>query len=290
MKFRVHMRILHSIIFLVLSYSLSAQDILRTFKDTRIINTQSTETLKKGYMDVRIGHRFGDIGGDFGGWSTFYGLENASDVLIGAEYGFSNNLMFGLFRTKGAGPLKQLLNLTGKFKLISQSVESNSPISMAIAFTGTVSTMKSSDTQGAINNFDQFAHRLIYNGQLLLSSRFSDGFSIQVAPSFTHRNIVDIDDENGIIALGIASRIQLSKVLGIIIDATVPFSDLRTKENNYHVPLGIGFEIDTGGHIFQVNFTNTTGIMETDYIPNTRSNWGDGEFRLGFTISRLFNL
>ncbi|MBT8218764.1 MAG: hypothetical protein KJP00_03015 [Bacteroidia bacterium] len=284
------MRLLLISLFLLIPFLCIAQEAVRTFKDTRIINTQSTETLKKGYMDIRIGHRFGDIGGDNGGWSTFYGLENASDVLIGAEYGFTNNLMVGLFRTKGSGPLKQLVNLTGKYKLLSQNSESNTPISMALSFTGTVSTMKSSDTQGAINNFEQFAHRLSYNGQLLISSKFSDGFSLQVSPSYTHRNIVDIEDENGLFALGAACRIQLSKVLGLIIDTTIPFSELRTSDNDYHVPLGIGFEIDTGGHIFQVNFTNSTGMMETDYIPYTRSNWSDGEFRLGFTISRLFNL
>ena len=284
------MRLQFLSLLILLPFMGSAQSTVRTFKDTRIINTQSTETLRKGYMDIRIGHRFGDIGGDNGGWSTFYGLENASDVLIGLEYGFTDALMFGLFRTKGAGPLKQLVNLTGKFKLISQTSESNTPISMALSFTGTMSTMKSSDTQGAINNFEEFAHRLSYNGQLLISSKLSDGFSLQVAPSYTHRNIVDIEDENGIFALGAACRIQLTKVLGLILDATIPFSELRTTGNDYYVPLGIGFEIDTGGHIFQVNFTNSTGIMETDYIPYTRSNWSDGEFRLGFTISRLFNL
>jgi len=239
-------------------------------------------------MDIRIGHRFGDFGGDNGGWSTFYGLENASDVLIGADFGLSDKLMVGLFRTKGSGPLKQLLSLSAKYKLLAQG--DGSPISLAFATTNSMSTMEASETQGAINNFDQFAHRLVYNGQLIIASKLTDNFAVQVVPSFTHRNIVDLNDENGIFALGFASRIQLSKVLGMIFDLTVPFSELRTVNNGYYIPFGIGFEFDTGGHVFQVNFTNATALLETDYIPYTRSNWGDGQFRLGFTISRLFNL
>ena len=282
------MRLLLINFFCCLFFVAVGQETYRTFKDTRVINTQSVETLKKGQMDIRIGHRFGDFGGDNGGWSTFYGLENASDVLIGADFGLSDKLMVGLFRTKGSGPLKQLLSLSAKYKLLAQG--DGSPISLAFATTNSMSTMEASETQGAINNFDQFAHRLVYNGQLIIASKLTDNFAVQVVPSFTHRNIVDLNDENGIFALGFASRIQLSKVLGMIFDLTVPFSELRTVNNGYYIPFGIGFEFDTGGHVFQVNFTNATALLETDYIPYTRSNWGDGQFRLGFTISRLFNL
>ncbi len=264
------------------------QDTYRTFKDTRVINTQSTETLKKNQLDVRIGHRFGDLSGDAGGWSTFYGLENASDVLFGVDYGFSDKLSLGLFRTKGSGPLKQLLTFNAKYKLIQQS--DAKPISMAVVGMTTMSTMESSETVGAINNFGQFAHRLVFNGQVIIARKFSDQFALQLVPSYTHRNIVDEQDDNGIFAVGIAGRIQITKVLGLIADLTLPFSDIRNADNGYYAPLGFGLEWDTGGHVFQINLTNSTGLMETDYIPYTRSSWGEGQFRLGFTISRLFNL
>ena len=71
----------------------------------------------------------------------------------------------------------------------------------------------------------------------------------------------------------------------------MPFSELRTTQEGFYNPIGVGFEWETGGgHVFQINFTNATGIMETDYLPYTQSNWGDGEYRLGFTISRGFKL
>ena len=279
------------LVFLLTLFSISltyGQETYRTFKDTRVINTQSTETLKKHQLDVRIGHRFGDLAGDAGGWPTFYGLENASDVMIGVDYGLSDNLSLGLFRTKGSGPLKQLLTFNAKYKLLQQS--SSKPVSIALVGMTTMSTMESSETAGAINNFEQFAHRLVYNGQLIIARKFSDRFAFQVVPSYTHRNIVDEQDVNGIFALGLAGRIQITKVMGFIADLTLPFSDFRNADNGYFAPLGFGLEFDTGGHVFQINVTNSTGIMETDYVPYTRSNWGDGQFRLGFTISRLFNL
>ena len=146
------------------------------------------------------------------------------------------------------------------------------------------------DDPEVLNSFPKTAHRFANHISLLIGRKFSDRFSLQVIPAYTHRNLVATQDENGLFSLGFATRLQLSKVFGVIVDGTFPFSDIRNSENGYYPALGIGLEVETGGHVFQINLTNATGIMETDYIPNTRSNWGDGEFRLGFTISRLFNL
>ncbi len=272
--------------------SLGAQDFTyQTFKDYRIINTHSVETLTKRKLDIRIGHRFGDLIGDGGGWSTFYGLETAQDVMIGAAYGITNNITVGLDRTKGSGPLSRLVNGTLKYRILHQKTDDSMPFTLTFVGITSVSTMdRDEENPESLNHFDKTAHRFIYTAQLLLARKFSDAFSLQLIPSYTHRNVVSFDDENGIISLGVATRIQINKVFGIIADATFPFSELRTSDNGFYPPIGIGLEIETGGHIFQINFTNATGISETDYIPNTRSNWGDRQFRLGFTISRTFNL
>ncbi|MFT5383999.1 MAG: hypothetical protein ACI81W_001399, partial [Saprospiraceae bacterium] len=256
----------------------------------RVINTHSVETLPKRKLDIRIGHRFGDLAGSRGGWKTFYGLENAEDVMIGGEYGITNALTIGINRTKASGPLKRLVNGIIKYKLLRQKEDNSMPFTVTLLSVTSASTMEKSPDPEVINYFNSFSHRFIYTGQLLIARKFSNNFSLQVIPSYTHRNVVGSDDENGLISLGFASRIQLSKVFGIIVDGTFPFSDLRIADNGYYPAIGIGLEIDTGGHLFQLNFTNATAISETDYIPNTFSNWNDGEFRLGFTVSRTFNL
>ncbi len=262
--------------------------VFETFKDTRVINTHSVETLKKRKLDIRIGHRFGDIND---GWETLYGLENSTDVLIGGDYGVTDKLTVGLGRTKGSGPLKALMSGTVKYKIFEQAKQGGSPFTVTALAVATASTMKKSDNPALLNYFEKSSHRWSFAFQVMIAKKFGERFSLQFIPGYVHRNIVLFEDENDILTAGFAARIQLTKVMGLILDYTIPLSAYRSEsENGYHHPLGIGLEFDTGGHVFQLNFTNATGIMETDYIPNTQSSWGDGEFRMGFTISRLFNL
>ena len=270
--------------FILSSFQINAQDLVfQTFKDTRIINSHSVETVPDRKLDFRIGHRFGNTKG---GWQTLYGLEDAEDVLFGLEYGLSNELTIGVSRTKGAGELSALVSPSIKYRILHQKDDNSMPLSLTLMGVSTISTMKSTEGD-VLTNFDKFAHRVSYTAQVLIAHKFSERFTLQVMPGYTHRNKVDFDDVNGIFSVGAATRIQINKVFGIIADATFLLAD---RPEGFYAPMGIGLEIDTGGHIFQVNFTNATGIIENDYIPYTTSNWGDKEFRLGFTISRIFNL
>lgn len=262
--------------------SFSQEFVRRTFKDTRVINTHSVETLQKRKLDLRIGHRFGNLNG---GWNTLYGLESAQDVLIGVDYGVTDDLNIGLHRTKGTGPLTQLINTSVKYRFLKQS-DTGSPITATALGIWTTSTMQRDESsEFVLNNFRKFSHRFIFGGQLLLARKFSDKFTLQVIPSYIHRNIVPFDEQNGTASIGGAFRYQLTKVMGIIADGTFPIGNTDAKP-----AIGIGLEIDTGGHVFQINFTNARGISETDYIPNNQATWGNGDVRIGFTVSRVFNL
>ena len=275
-----------------------AQNPVRTFNDTRVINTQSVEVIPARKLDVRISHRFGDIAGENGGFKTFWGLEQATDVVIGAEYGLYNNLNIGLFRSKGAGfatdgtaGLRQLMNGTVKWQVLHQDPDKNMPVTLTLLGVASMSAAKKLEgTVDAISNFDKFAHRLAYTGQLLIAHKYGDNFSLQLIPGVTFRNIVGATDDNLIFSAGVATRLRITRTIALVADATIPFSESRKSGSGYHPAIGIGAEFDTGGHVFQINLTNATGIMETGYIPYTTASWGDGEFRLGFTVSRLFNL
>ena len=269
---------------LFISLQTNAQDpVYQTFKDTRVINSHTVETVPNRKLDFRIGHRFGNING---GWESLYGLENATDVLFSFEYGVSDDLTVGLSRTKGAGLLRALVNPSIKYRILRQK-ESGTPLSVTLTGVSSISTSKSNELEGSLGNFDKFAHRVSYTAQALIARKFADRFSLQIMPGYTHRNQVDFDDVNGIFSVGAATRIQINKVFGIIADVTLPIAD---RPDGFYTPFGIGLEMETGGHIFQVNFTNATGIIENDYIPYTTSQWSENEFRLGFTISRLFNM
>ena len=269
----------------------------QTFKDTRVINSHSVETLQKGILDFRIGHRFGDIDG---GFATFYGLETAADVIFEFDYGITDNIMVGIMRAKGAGLLTQNVSGLLKYRVLRQGP--TSPFSVAFSGLATVSTIAASDDPGKITFFPVFAHRWSYNLQVIVASKISERIAFQVAPQWTYRNIVPNDedvmfvDTNDLPSISAALKVQMSKALALIVDFTVPFSEHRRErdangDRSFFFPLGVGVEWETGGgHVFQMNFTNSSGIVETDYIPYTNSDWLDGEFRLGFTIARKFKL
>lgn len=288
----------HTLLFLFvfLQCSLWAQDkSLQTFKDTRIINAHSVEVLAKHKLDIRIGHRFGDFIGDNGGWKNFYGFENVADVMIGAEYGVTDKLTIGLNRTKGVGDLKALINPLVKYQIIKQS-EGGPPLTLTALVVGSISTAQRNENSNGVNSFPKFSHRMAYAIQFLAAKKVGDKLSIQLTPSYTHRNLVDFEDNNNVISLGLSGRYQMTKVIAVLMDYTLPLNGVQspftenTEGLNYYAPFGIGLEWDTGGHVFQVNLTNARGIIETDYIPNTQSSWSKGAFRIGFTISRMFNL
>ena len=268
---------------------LNAQEaVFQTFKDTRVINAHTTEVLPRGKMDIRIGHRFGDLAGANGGWSTFYGLEYATDVCIGGEYGLRKNMTVGLYRSKGASDLRKNVSLFAKTRLFQQS--DKLPVSATLLTLATVTTMKNANNPDQIANFKNFGDRMAYHVGLMVSRKFGNRFSLQLAPSYTYHPTRFSDDVNGIFAMGAVAKIQLNKHNGIILDATVPLTNATYNSNKRQPILGIGWEVETGGHVFQINFTNAEGIMETDYIPYTKAQWGKGEFRIGFTVSRRFNI
>ncbi len=282
--------ILFFIFFLILGNVSAQEKVHDTFKDTRVINTHSVETLKKGHMDIRIGHRFGDFAGSAGGWRTFYGLENAADISIGAEYGLSDALMVGLHRAKGAGPLRQNIVGLAKYRIMQQTINKNG-FSLSILGMASISTMPKSLEPGVPHFFEKFAHRVYYNVSFLFSKKFSNRFSLQAHGGWTYRNLVPSTDVNDLVSAGLAFRLQLTKVMGLIFDSNFGFNAVRPPETDYFPAIGVGLEWDTGGgHVFQLNMTNARGIFETDYIPNNLSNWGEGEYRLGFTIARQFKI
>ncbi len=269
-----------------------------TFLGTRLIHTHTNETVPAGKMDILITHRFGDLAGELGGFNNFFGFDNLSDVRIALEAGLSDKLTIGIGRSKGfAGPLK-LVDGMLKYRLIRQTVDDKTPFSVTIYANAVVSHMKATTDPSLVTSFDKFAHRMSYDVQAIISRKFSDKFSLQLMPNFLHRNFVVAGDENNNFSMGIAGRFALSKNIAVIFDYFKFFSNYRDSINNqeeeslvkYYDPLGVGIEMKTGGHVFLINFSNSPGIITNQYLPYTTKNWGDGEFRMGFNISRLITL
>ena len=283
-----------TLVIVLLGVSLiNAQEFVEeAFNDRRVINSHSVEMLEKGIMDFRVYHRFGDLAGSQGGWQNFYGLENSADVGFGFDYGINDNINIGIARTKGTGDLRQNINTFAKFRFMRQQKDGRNPLSITALTVANISTMPKNTTPGVLSFFPEFSNRLAYHTQLMFARRFSDRVSAQLNLNYTYRDIVYTYDQNDIVSVGLSARVRITKATALIFDGTYPLLDgQRETPEQYYLPLSFGVEFETGGgHVFQLNLTNSKGISETDYIPYSFSNWADGEFRMGFTIARKFTV
>lgn len=256
-----------------------------TFQSTRIINGHSIETLRKGVLEFRVEHRFGDIGGIDGGIQTMFGFDNSSDIRIAFEYGLTDKLMVGLGRSKGTGePYRSLIDGFAKYRVFNQ-VKRGFPFSMSVLGTTSFTYMKASSDLTQVSSFPKWEHRLAYSVQLNLAKKFGDKFSFAVMPTLIHRNFVAADDDNTIFSLGSGLRLALNSKMAILLEYYHCFTNDAIRKSNYN-SLGVAFEWITFGHNFTVNLTNSSGFGETQFITNTFDSWNKGQFRLGFCIGR----
>lgn len=270
-----------------------------TFKTTRLVHAHTTKTVDKNELDFRITHRFEDIAGSAGGVGTLFGFDNVSDIRIAFEYGLTDDITLGFGRSKGGSGLgpKQVLDGFVKYRILKQT-KNSMPITLTAIATTELATESKTENGEAINSFPKFSHRFAYVGQVIVARKFSEALSLMVMPTYLHRNYVVSGDENNNFAMGVGGRIKFNKRMAIIFDYFYNLSEyrnnLRALEEDapitYHNPFGIGLEIETGGHVFHLNFSNSTGIIESQFIPYTDRDWLDGAFRLGFNISRVFDV
>lgn len=259
-----------------------------TFSSTRVINGHSAETLYKNILELRIQHRFGDIGGATGGVQTLYGFDNVADMRFGLEYGITDEFMVGFGRSKGTGiPYRSLLDGFGKYKLLKQR-ETGMPISLAVQAGLTYTYMTKVDDFTLIASFPKWQHRIAYSTQLIATTRIGDRFSLLLAPTIVHRNYVSFDDVNTLFALGTAASVSITPTVAFIVEYYYVLNDDKSFRTDNTNSLGFAIEIETFGHHFTLNFTNSKGFGETQFIPYTFSKWLDGQYRFGFTIGRDF--
>lgn len=276
------------------------EPVTATFKSTTLINGQSSETMHRHNLLFVVAHRFGDIAGKDGGIKNFFGMDNIYDVQIGFEYGLTDRLTAGIGRDKGAPNgfnTDQYALYYGllKYKLLEQRTDDKIPITLTVFGRGIVSTMHRNGEAGSDGNFDTFSDRLSGTIQLILARKFSDHISLELAPTWIRRNLVSTSEMQDLFSIGVGGRVKISRHMAIVADYYLPLrSDESTRyykdqyDLKFYPALGVGLEIETGGHIFHIDFTNATSAIETQFIPSTTTSWGKGQFRWGFNLSRTF--
>ena len=258
----------------------TTEHVTNAFKSTRVVNGASMEMLGAGVLDFRILHRFGKFSQ---GAYQLFGLDNAS-MRLAFDYGITPNLMVGIGRSTN----KKEIDGFVKYRILWQSTgKKTMPISLLWVSGMTVNGLK--DPVGNPEVEPLFRRRLAYYHQAIVGRKFSEKFSLQLSPTVVHRNIV----QNRLIptelyAIGLGGRYKFAKRIALVWDYYYAIN--RFPNDPVRNPLTIGFDIETGGHVFQLHFSNAVGMNERAFITDDNGSWLKGDIQFGFNLSRVFQV
>ena len=255
----------------------TSEPVRATFKGTRLINFQTIETSGKRSLDFRISHRFGEFNQ---GAQNLWGLDGGASIRLALEYSYDGRLQFGIGRTS----YEKQFDGFAKYRILKQTTDNKMPISVTALQCIYYTTSQDS-------KYDSLrAYRFSYATQLIIARKFSEKLSLQLSPTYIHLNLVEgANSSNNHFVLGGSGRYKVSKRTAITAEYGYRFTKLQSSTPVYNT-LGIGFDIETGGHVFQMHFTNSFGLTENQFLTNTQTSWENWGIRLGFNISRIFAL
>jgi hypothetical protein len=263
----------------------SAKDfVIATFKTTRIVNQHTLETVGPRTLDFRISHRFGPVNsGSYGAW----GVDGPANIRLGLEYSPDGRFMFGI----GRSSLEKVVDGFLKFKLLRQTTDNKTPLSITLFAASYYTALRdpNRDAPGGFDKYEFMSSRFSYCFEAMFGRKFSRKFSLQLAPWFVHYNLVEhLTDKNDVYGASALFRFKFSNRSAITAEYAYRINDYSL--DPFFDSFGIGYELETGGHVFQIHFTNSFGIVENQFFPHTDTEWNDMGVRLGFNISRVFTL
>jgi hypothetical protein len=253
-------------------------DVSGTFNGTRIMNGQSIETRQKGVLEFLIQHRFGRINS---GSYELYGLDE-SNIRFGLEYAITDDFAIAL----GRSSFEKVYDGYLKYRLLKQKTGNKSvPLSVTLFASGIEKTLRDYDP----SKKPSFSDRLVYTSQVLIARKFNSDFSLQITPTYIHyKTATSSINPNDIYAVGIGTRIKISKHLSINGEYYYSINSFKSIATENSIALGL--DIETGGHVFQLIFTNSRAMIEKSFIAETQGDFFNGDIHFGFNISRDFYL
>jgi len=245
-----------------------------TFKGLKIVNFESTKLVAKKEFTLIVSHRFGSLKN---GIDTFFGLDQAV-TRLNFVYGISESINIGVSRSS----FLKIFDISAKYRLLRQE-ENGFPFTIVGYNSILINTALEKDDLPLL----KFKHRLGYTVQFLVSRKINTDFSIELAPTFFHDNYVVIDQQsNSQFALGLGGRYKLTNRLSINADYGLHLN--RASNSSFKNPLSIGLDIETGGHVFQMHFTNAQAMNTNGFLGQGNGDWSDGDIYFGFNLSRTF--
>lgn len=241
------------------------------FKALQIVTGQSTKLTAKNEWYVVIAHRFGDVSA---GFKNFFGLDDASTKL-GVIYGVTDAISLSLSRETNM----KTFEFGAKYRLLKQ----NDDVPVDLIGYNVMALNTDLDTENYPHL--KFGDRLSYLTQALISRRFNENFSLQLTPSYVHKNLYEptIENNNQFLT-GLGGRYKISKRISINAEYFVNFDN----HSFYKNPLSLGMDIETGGHVFQLLFSNSQLNSDIGYLTNATGKWEKGQIFFGFNLYRVF--
>jgi len=255
-----------------------------TFKGTRLINFHTIETTGRRTLDFRIAHRFGDINS---GTYNFWGIDGPASIRLSMDYTYDGSLQFGI----GRSSYQKMLDGFIKYRLIRQTTDNSNLLSITLVASSFYTTLKDPNRKTVgYDVYQKRVDRMSYCYQIIAARKFSERLSLQLAPTMLHFNLVDsAGQKNDMFALAFAGRYKFSKRCAITAEYCYRITNSFSTQK-YYDSAGIGVDIETGGHVFQIHLTNSFGIVENQFIAQTNSSWKNAGIKIGFNISRAFTL
>ncbi|MGE5317914.1 MAG: DUF5777 family beta-barrel protein [Chloroflexota bacterium] len=248
-----------------------------TFKTTRIVSGHSIENPANGVLLFMISHHFGRLNQ---GAYDFFGLDQAT-IRLGLEYGINDFVSIGI----GRSTYQKTIDGFIKAKVLRQSKGiKKMPFSLTALVGSDIFTLKWQDTERT----NYFSSRFSYVYQLMLARKFSERLSLQLTPTLIHKNLVVEDNTNDNFVIGFGGRYKITKRLSLNMEY---FHNLPGYvADHFENPFSVGFDIETGGHVFQLHFTNAQPMFDRALITETSGKWNKGDIFFGFNIGRIFTI
>ncbi len=255
-----------------------------TFKSTRLIDGSTVECLGPGVLDFRITHRFGAVSS---GAENFWGIDNAY-TKIAFDYGVNRWLMLGI----GHSAFNKEYDGSVKIKLLRQQIGAGSPVTVTYFGNTSMETLPAPTL--ADSSYKWLAsNRMFFTNQIIIGRKFSKTFSVQIMPSMVHYNLIDSAKyKNNTYAIGIGFRKMFSRSSAITAEYFYRLnnSSMTVSGQPTYNTFSIGYEVETGGHVFQLMLSNAQALNERTFIGQTTDQWAKHQLHIGFNISRVFTV
>jgi hypothetical protein len=247
-----------------------------TFKGKKVVNGQSVELTSKGVLQFEIQHRFGTLNS---GFYNLFGLDN-SQIRLGLDYGLKDWMSVGIGRSSAL----KTIDASAKFRIKRQQTGVDTfPVTIVFNIAAFIKQYKWSEQQEATF---EFSNQLSYAHQLLVARKINSDLSIQISPTLVHYNLANYGEKNDRMSIGFGARQRLTNRVSVNAEY---FMQTPSGKINNDV-LSFGFDIETGGHVFQLHLSNSPAMIAPAFTHETRGDWANGDIYFGFNISRVFSI